>query len=49
MVLYGKTKTLMWIIQIRSWLKYIKVYEFITSFENVLFMFTILWLIFSLM
>ena len=36
MVLYGKTKTLMWIIQIRSWLNYIKVYQFITSFENIL-------------
>lgn len=39
-MLYGKNKTLMWIIQIRSWLKYIKVYQFITNFENVLFMYT---------
>ena len=29
--------------------KYIKVYQFVTNFENVLFMYTMLWLIFSLM
>lgn len=47
MEFYGKIITLRSIIQIRSCLKYINLH--IVIFKNVLFMYTILWLIFSLM